>query len=902
MRSARWMSAAMWAVSVGLMVAGWASAAPVSPEAAKELANNWAYLHGSEIAEAGWTASDASSEPSVTSMSELRSGEDVVAYAFTLPTGGEIVVPNEDELPPVFFWSATGTFDPSANPTAEYLFGAYLSALQCAQSDEAVSADAGWAAVTSQAAAYRSQKTSANAVPQATTGPLVTTQWSQGDPYWRLCPTYQGSNCYVGCTATAIAQIMRYWQYPDVATGSVSYTTSTLGISVVIADMSVTPFDWDNMPAQVSPVSTQAQIDAVARLSFYAGATANMDYTPDSSGAWGSAACDALIDHFKYSSDATFAWAWDYDAATWATLIADEISSSRPIWYTGYDLGGSGHAFVLDGTQDTSGTMMYHFNLGWAGQCDGWYNLTMTSGGSCAGSLYSEDQGAIFGIHPPTNALTVTTTGRGRVTPKSGTYGIGQRVALTAIPADGWQVKSWSGTDDDTSTKTTNTVTMNATKTVTVVFESIMCNLTMTVVGYGDATPSTGSYARGTVVTLTATPEVGCEVKSWKGTDDDASTATTNTVTLDEDAVVTVTMASDLAVEPEASQNPLPYGSTCTIAANASGGVTPYVYSWNIGGTGSSVSLRPWETTTYTVVVTDAIGQKVTKTIELQVVDVLTGSLSASKMAIVTGGEVTLTASAEGGVEPYTYTWSDGQDGASVKVSPLTSTQYTVTITDAIGQTVEKDVVITVGSSLVAMVTPEQKTIDAGEEVALTTSFAGGVGPWTIAWSNGSTDSATSVKPTTTTTYSVTISDSLGQRTTKTAVVTVRAAAPTDPTTQPTTDPTEIIPGVSCFVATAAYGSTMANDVCVLRTFRDECLMTNVAGQKFVAAYYRLSPAVANVIARDASLRSASRAMLMPIVWTVKHPAAAAIVVMMIVVLMTVGVRRSSRVAEKLRS
>ncbi|HEY9159880.1 MAG TPA: hypothetical protein VIS94_02165 [Desulfomonilia bacterium] len=63
--------------------------------------------------------------------------------------------------------------------------------------------------------------------------------------------------------------------------------------------------------------------------------------------------------------------------------------------------------------------------------------------------------------------------GNGSVTPASGTYDEGAVVSLNASPAAGYQVKAWSGTDDDTSKNNTNTVTMNANRTVTVEFQSV---------------------------------------------------------------------------------------------------------------------------------------------------------------------------------------------------------------------------------------------------------------------------------------------------------------------------------------------------------------------------------------------------------------------------------------------
>jgi len=64
-----------------------------------------------------------------------------------------------------------------------------------------------------------------------------------------------------------------------------------------------------------------------------------------------------------------------------------------------------------------------------------------------------------------------------------------------------------------------------------------------------------------------------------------------------------------------------------------------------------------------------------------------------------------------------------------------------------------------------------------------------------------------------------------------------------------------------------AFGSPMAEKVGVLRAFRDQYLMTNAAGRRFVQLYYRYSPSIADRIRRDDTLRAAVRAALEPLVW-----------------------------------
>ena len=239
--------------------------------------------------------------------------------------------------------------------------------------------------------------------------PLLSTQWSQNSPYNMLCP----SNSVTGCVATAMAQVMKYWNYPQHGIGSHSYVHSNYG--ELTADFQSTTYDWNNMTNTYSNSSSYTQKLAVATLMYHCGVSVNMNYSPNASGASTTTVPNALITYFNYSTDAHFVSRTGYSDSQWITMLKADLDLSRPIQYEGVGSGG-GHSFVCDGYNSSN---YFHFNWGWAGYCDEYYsinNLAPGPNGPGSGStgVYNDYQGAVFGVHPsectagtPTN-LTYT--------------------------------------------------------------------------------------------------------------------------------------------------------------------------------------------------------------------------------------------------------------------------------------------------------------------------------------------------------------------------------------------------------------------------------------------------------------------------------------------------------------
>lgn len=225
----------------------------------------------------------------------------------------------------------------------------------------------------------------ADTVPQ-----LLTTSWGQGTPYRNLCPTVNGSPCVTGCTATSMAQVMNYWNYPEALPTLPAYTTSTLNINV--SALPIASIEWELMLDSYREGNYNAeQGNAVATLMRYCGQSCKMDYTIADSGAWPWNQLEGLK-KFGYNQDATFLERANYSDNAWNGLIIEDLTAHRPVIYSGKS-NTTVHSFVIDGYDGSK----YHINWGWDGALNGYFELDAMNAG---GFNPSSDQQMLHGVHP----------------------------------------------------------------------------------------------------------------------------------------------------------------------------------------------------------------------------------------------------------------------------------------------------------------------------------------------------------------------------------------------------------------------------------------------------------------------------------------------------------------------
>ena len=366
-------------------------AGPRSFQQAKEIALR-------QAAQLGISMDETSSAKAKSKRVKSVSGEVPAYYVFPNGEGkGFTVVSGDDRLPEVVGYSDKGTYD-EENLPSNYV--GFMKAYEemVGQLDNG---DSRASASIAEAKALRS-----SGYQQPAVAPLLgNIQWNQMIPYNNMCPMYNSTNRSVtGCVATAMAQVMMYYQYPKTLQANIpAYVSHTNHLSIPQINKGER-YDWANMLPQYAsyePLNyTDAQATAVAKLMYHCGAACEMDYGSSS----GANVTPAILStYFGYDSDLMQDLNRDaFTLAEWSQIMDKELSVKRPILYSGRSSDG-GHEFICDGTD---GNGLYHINWGWGGYQDGYFDVTILNpdkGGAGSGSApdgYNQYCSMIVGIAP----------------------------------------------------------------------------------------------------------------------------------------------------------------------------------------------------------------------------------------------------------------------------------------------------------------------------------------------------------------------------------------------------------------------------------------------------------------------------------------------------------------------
>ncbi len=312
-----------------------------------------------------------------------KSGDLILYYIFNFESGF-IITSADTRLPSILGYSFNGCFDEKNLPSN---FKWWLNEYSREISSFLPSAPESFSNMRSHAKVSRPEIL-----------PMIKTKWNQDAPYNNECPTVSGYKSVTGCVATAVAQLMKYWEWPLRPTGS--------NAGVIFNG---TVYDWKNMIDEYRMNDyTSTQANAVAKLMRQVGAAVNMQYSPYGSGAYDVDVQIAMPKYFDYNQGMFFHWKDYTPLKEWINIVYSELAAGRPIYYTGSSDEG-GHAFVCDGYDKND---YFHFNWGWGGYQDGYFLLTaLNPAAGGAGSYeggYNRSQAILTGFMPANNPEATT--------------------------------------------------------------------------------------------------------------------------------------------------------------------------------------------------------------------------------------------------------------------------------------------------------------------------------------------------------------------------------------------------------------------------------------------------------------------------------------------------------------
>jgi hypothetical protein len=328
-----------------------------------------------------WSGSQSAS---IKSVNDFKYKQRSIGYICDISPNGYIIVSLRRELSPVKAYSSISKLDPTSErgisqivKTSMFAFldkiESQIGPLESAISSEIASLTRNdylkiWNFIENyQPGTFRSQQTN-NERNYLEGEVLLTSRWHQRQPYNNNCPFLgctdpTNGRAYVGCVATASAQIMKYWSWPPFGETAAPYTDT---------------YDWPNMQDNVTTGSPAAEQAAVAELCAEIGQAVDMDYGCDGSGVPTRDMHGVFENIYRYSTMCNVIdYRSDYTAQDWWDEIKHQLNLNRPILYRIFNaVDTTGHAIVCDGWQEITPTWwQYHMNYGWNDGNTTWYDF-----------------------------------------------------------------------------------------------------------------------------------------------------------------------------------------------------------------------------------------------------------------------------------------------------------------------------------------------------------------------------------------------------------------------------------------------------------------------------------------------------------------------------------------------
>lgn len=328
-----------------------------------------------------------------------------VIYTFQInQNDGYIIVSGDDQAYPILGYALKGQYvvENQAPQFSSWIEKYYNEIVSIINADVEPTSE-----IISAWEKFTNEETQNHAL-RSSVGPLVNLGWDQSPNYNADCPfdPQYNDRTVTGCVATAMAMIMKFWEYPAQGSGFHSFNSQNYG--TLSANFGNTSYDWSAMPAQLTSANAE-----LAKLMYQCGVSVEMSYGVGQTG--GSAAYVVnAASPILHCSEYAYKTYFGYDASSvsgilrqnysdqqWVNLMKTELDEGRPMQYAGIGSGG-GHTWVCDGYDNND---MFHMNWGWSNQNDGYFFLNslnpsnLGTGGGSGG--FNSTQQVIVGIKPP---------------------------------------------------------------------------------------------------------------------------------------------------------------------------------------------------------------------------------------------------------------------------------------------------------------------------------------------------------------------------------------------------------------------------------------------------------------------------------------------------------------------
>jgi len=371
--------------------------------------------------------------------SATKSTQAPAFYVISRPGGGFVMVAGDDNVQPVLAFSFENDFVVEGMPeNVRYWMEQYKGYVRSAVTPTR-DAQEQWAS-------FEGTKAAVAPITTGLVDPFTasrTNEWNQTNPANFYCPDVEGQTqtSVCGCVSLAAAEVIVWFgdsnkQLTPYTIPSYTYKSDNEAYDVIVSEhaltTSYTPEIWlamkgldtankfynqvegfdtaskkvdylfygenKNRPGSTSRNTLTPLGENVAHLVYDVGTLLHSMYNEGDSeashhgtGAFTSDIVTLVAPVFKYSNTSRYINKDDYTKAQWQKILKDEITL-HPVIYSGRGDSG-GHAYVADGYATYNGDLVFHFNMGWGGSCNGYYTLEIQD-------EFTSNHGAVVGFYP----------------------------------------------------------------------------------------------------------------------------------------------------------------------------------------------------------------------------------------------------------------------------------------------------------------------------------------------------------------------------------------------------------------------------------------------------------------------------------------------------------------------